>query len=72
MTIKFTEELNALGNAEDDSGQEQKLNEYGEEVNKLWEKLMHLEVVIVDQIEVNCLDFYLNLIIYRNTNHFSF
>ncbi len=37
--------------AEDEANQEQKLNEYGEEVNKLWEKLMYLEVVIVDQIE---------------------
>lgn len=45
----FTDDLNAI--AEDESGQEQKLNEYGEEVNKLWEKLMYLEVVIVDQIE---------------------
>jgi len=43
--------LNSLGHAEDETNQEQKLNEYGEEVNKLWEKLMYLEVVIVDQIE---------------------
>ena len=37
---------------EPESNQEAKLNEYSDEVNKLWEKLMYLEVVIVDQIEV--------------------
>lgn len=55
----FTDELNAC--AEDETGQEAKLNEYGEEVNKLWEKLMYLEVVIVDQIEAITSDFERNM-----------
>ena len=49
---KFTDELNSIQDDESGQAPEQKLNEYGEEVNKLWEKLMYFEVVIVDQIEV--------------------
>lgn len=55
---KITDELNALGNAsgEQNAGseklQEAKLNEYNEEVMKLWDKLMSLEVLVVDQLEV--------------------
>lgn len=50
--------MNALGNAsgEQNAGseklQEAKLNEYNEEVMKLWDKLMSLEVLVVDQLEV--------------------
>ncbi len=50
--------MNALSNAsgEQNAGaeklQEAKLNEYNEEVMKLWDKLMSLEVLVVDQLEV--------------------
>lgn len=44
--------IEELSNLQEQSAQESKLNEYTEEVNKLWEKLMYLEVVVVDQIEV--------------------
>jgi hypothetical protein len=37
----------------DQTSQEARLNEYSEEVTKLWEKLMSLEVLMVDQLEVN-------------------
>jgi len=37
----------------DQTSQEARLNEYGEEVTKLWEKLMSLEVLMVDQLEVD-------------------
>ena len=41
-----------LGASADQSQQESKLNEYNEKVNELWEKLMALEVQVVDQLEV--------------------
>jgi hypothetical protein len=41
-----------LNNSSDQSIQEAKLNEYNDEVTKLWEKLMSLEVLVVDQLEV--------------------
>ncbi len=46
---------NASGeqNAGAEKQQEAKLNEYNEEVMKLWDKLMSLEVLVVDQLEVN-------------------
>ena len=50
--LKITDELNLLNSAEQ-SVQESKLNEYTEEVTKLWDKLMSLEVLVVDQLEVN-------------------
>ena len=57
--LKFTDDLNASAD-EPESNQEAKLNDYSDEVNKLWEKLMYLEVVIVDQIEVRAkIDFFL-------------
>ena len=41
--------------------QEAKLNEYNDEVNKLWDKLMSLEVQVVDQLEEIIKDFERNL-----------
>ena len=45
----------------DQSMQETKLNEYNEEVTKLWEKLMALEVLMVDQLEEIIRDFERNM-----------
>jgi len=47
---KITDELNLM--TEQSTNQEAKLNEYNEEVTKLWDKLMSLEVLVVDQLEV--------------------
>ena len=47
---KITDELNLMN--EQSTNQEAKLNEYNEEVTKLWDKLMSLEVLVVDQLEV--------------------
>ena len=52
MLNVFKQIIEELTNTQEQSIQESKLNEYGEEVNKLWEKLMYLEVAVVDQIEV--------------------
>lgn len=41
-----------LSNNQDQGFQEAKINEYNERVTELWEKLMALEVQVVDQIEV--------------------
>ncbi|CAF0830778.1 unnamed protein product [Brachionus calyciflorus] len=54
----ITEELN---NSTDQVIQEAKLNEYNDEVNKLWDKLMSLEVQVVDQLEEIIRDFERNL-----------
>jgi hypothetical protein len=42
-----------LSNSQEQPTQEStgKLNEYNEKVNELWEKLMSLEVQVVDQLE---------------------
>ncbi len=50
--LNFKQIIEEIAITQEQSVQESKLNEYGEEVNKLWEKLMYLEVVVVDQIEV--------------------
>lgn len=47
--FKINEELN---NTTDKQIQEAKLNEFSSEVTKLWEKLMSLEVQVIDQLEV--------------------
>ncbi|RNA42467.1 leucine-rich repeat-containing 48 isoform X1 [Brachionus plicatilis] len=54
----ITEELN---NITDQVVQEAKLNEYNDEVNKLWDKLMSLEVQVVDQLEEIIREFERNL-----------
>lgn len=50
--FKINEELN---NTTDKQIQEAKLNEFSSEVTKLWEKLMSLEVQVIDQLEVGFL-----------------
>jgi hypothetical protein len=45
----------------DQALQEIKLNEYNDEVNKLWEKLMANEVQIVDQLEETIKEFERNV-----------
>ena len=58
FVYKITDELNSLSNAAaEQSVQEAKLNEYTDEVNKLWDKLMSLEVLVVDQLEVRLFNF---------------
>lgn len=60
MEIKkrITDELSA---SSEQGMQEVKLNEYNDEVNKLWEKLMMFEVQIVDQLEETIRDFERNM-----------
>ena len=48
---KITEELNQ--NNMEAAVQEMKLEEFSVETNKLWDKLMSLEVIMVDQLEVS-------------------
>ena len=54
LNIKIIDELN---NNSEQGNQEAKLSEYNEEVTKLWEKLMSLEVLVVDQLEVKKFEF---------------
>lgn len=58
---KITDELNILSNGAEQASQEAKLNEYTDEVTKLWDKLMSLEVLVVDQLEEIIKDFERNL-----------
>jgi hypothetical protein len=53
--------IDELQNSAEEAVQEGKLNEYSDEVNKLWEKLMSLEVQIVDQLEEIIRDFERNM-----------
>lgn len=59
LFFQITEELN--NSALDQAMQEAKLSEYNDEVNKLWDKLMSLEVQVVDQLEEIIKDFERNL-----------
>ena len=58
FSFKITDELNS---STEQVIQEAKLNEYNDEVNKLWDKLMSLEVLVVDQIEEITRDFERNM-----------
>lgn len=50
-----------MNNITDQVVQEAKFNEYNDEVNKLWDKLMSLEVQVVDQLEDIIKEFERNL-----------
>jgi hypothetical protein len=58
ILFQITEELTGTT---DQALQEIKLNEYNDEVNKLWEKLMANEVQIVDQLEETIKEFERNM-----------
>lgn len=53
--------IDELNESQEQSIQEAKLSEYNEEVTKLWEKLMSLEVLVVDQLEEIIKDFERNM-----------